>query len=484
MKKKIVCIFVCMLMCVTVGAVTATIKQNSDKNLLSTGFAKNTTPVSNVESAINEPARYLPFYAINDETDYFCSFDPSNPGVFTNIGPATPGGFIQNACFVEDVYWVIDQYGTLYNVDLATGAFTTVGSSGVSDTMGLAYDDTTGKMYMTAGTYANGKLYEIDMGTGQATLIGTMGNTGFAMISIVCDNDGQLYGVEITNYNTPGQFYSIDKTTGAATKIGTGVGFNMNYGQDAEYDKDNDILYFCAYNNDAGPEFRTIDKTAGTSTFIGNLPGQTTGFGIPYISNLPPNTPSAPIGPDTGVKATDYTFSALTTDPEGDQIYYKFNWDDGTTSDWIGPVDSGVPGSATHQWANAGTYNITAKAKDVNDRESGWSPAHMITILSTPTLEIGNITGGLFRVHAVIKNTGLVDAMHVQWSITLTGGAFIGKNASGILVDVPPGGERTVNSNFILGFGKTVITVKASHPDSVATRDQNGTILLFFIIIK
>jgi hypothetical protein len=468
-----------MLMCVTTGIVTATIKQNPDGSLLSTGFA--TTPTSNGESAVNEPARSLPFYAVNDGTDYFCSFDPSNPGVFTNIGPATPAGFIQNACFAEDVYWVVDQYGTLYTVDLTTGVFTTVGSAGVTDTMGLAYDDTTGKMFMTAGSTNPGNLYEVDMGTGHATLIGNMGNTGFAMISIVCDNDGQLYGLEITNYNTQGQFYSIDKTTGVATKIGTGLGFNMNYGQDAEYDKDNDILYFCAYNNDAGPEFRTVDKTTGTSTLLGTLPGQTSGFGIPYLSNLPPNTPSAPTGPDEGVIATDYTFSALTTDPEGDQIYYMFDWDDGHMSDWIGPVNSGTPGSAIHQWAAAGTYDVKAKAKDINGRESGWSPAHTITIFSTPTIVIQNITGGLLHVKAVIKNTGVVDAMKVDYSITLVGGAFLGKTTTGQLISIPGGQEKTITSKTILGFGKTMITVSASCPGSSDTKNQSGFVFLFFI---
>lgn len=315
--KKILCIAVCMLMCVTVSAVTATIKQNSD-NQVSAGMA----PISNIEPAINGAARGLPFYAVNDQTDYFCSFDPSNPGVFTNIGPATPTGFIQNACFAGEVYWVVDQYGNLYTVDLATGAFTTVGASGATDTMGLAYDDTTGKMFMTAGATNPGNLYEIDMGTGHATLIGSLGNTGFAMISIICDKVGQLYGVEITSASTPGQFYSIDKTTGAATKIGTGVGFNMNYGQDMEYDKDNDILYFCAYNQGtSSPEFRTIDKTTGASTYIANLPGQTTGFGITYTTNAPPLPPAAPSGPDMGIIGVTYPFSAVTTDPEGDQVY-------------------------------------------------------------------------------------------------------------------------------------------------------------------
>jgi hypothetical protein len=473
-----------MLLCVTFGTVTAIIKQNPAEDLISTGLAKNAIPISNIVSGINGPERSLPFYAVNDETDKFCSFDPSDPGTFTDIASATPAGFIQNACFVEDVYWVVDQYGNLYTVDLATGVFTTVGASGHTDAMGLAYDDTTSKLFMTAGSTTPGNLYEINMGTGQGTLIGNMGNTGFAMISMVCDNDGQLYGVEITSGSTPGQFYSIDKTTGAATKIGTGVGFTMNYGQDAEYDKDNDILYFCAYNNNAGPEFRTIDKTTGTSTFIANLPGQTTGFGIPYSSNMPPETPTVPTGPDSGTINVEYSFITTANDPELDQVHYMFDWDDGTTSEWIGPFASGAPGTATHAWEDAGTYEVKAKAKDVNGRESDWSSAHSITIYSVPVLEINNITGGLFKVKATIKNTGFVDSDHVQWTMTLVGGAFIGKEAGGTILAIPAGEEKTVSSGLIIGFGKTVITLTASCVGSSDTKDQNATILLFFIKIK
>jgi hypothetical protein len=266
---------------------TSKVDVSSANNVVSIGRAPWTSTPTTVKNPLLGERLYEPFYAVDDGIDMFCSFVPSTPGTFTNIGPATPTGFIQNACSVLDVYWAIDQYGTLYTVDVTTGVFTTVGPTGVSDTMGLAFDDTTGQMFMTAGTYTSGNLYQVDMGTGQATLIGNLGNTGFAMISIACDNDGQLYGAEIASAGLPGQFYSIDKTTGAATLIGS-VGFSMNYGQDMEYDKDNDILYFCAFNYDTFlPEFRTIDKTTGMSTFVGNLPDQTTGFGILYESQTP-----------------------------------------------------------------------------------------------------------------------------------------------------------------------------------------------------
>jgi hypothetical protein len=231
----------------------------------------------------------------------------------------------------------------------------------------------------------------------------------------------------------------------------------------------------------------SMNYQAGLAVLIGMTQGTTNDYAFGYelsTTNAPPLPPAAPTGPDTGVIGIEYSFQALTTDPESDQVYYMFDWGDGTMSDWIGPFASGAPGSTTHTWDDAGTYEVKAKAKDVGGGESGWSEAHSIIIYSTPVLEIGNITGGLFKVKAVIKNTGFVDADHVQWTMTLVGGAFMGKEAGGTILAIPAGEERTVTSGLIIGFGKTVITVTATCEGSSASKDQNATILLFFIKIK
>jgi len=97
-------------------------------------------------------------------------------------------------------------------------------------------------------------------------------------------------------------------------------------------------------------------------TFGGGLPG-----------NKPPNRPSKPDGPDEGITGVEYTFNTSTSDPEGDDVYYLFDWGDGSTSDWIGPYASGSKASDSHSWDEAGEYKIKVKAKDEYDAESGWS---------------------------------------------------------------------------------------------------------------
>jgi hypothetical protein len=90
------------------------------------------------------------------------------------------------------------------------------------------------------------------------------------------------------------------------------------------------------------------------------------------ISN-PPEKPQRPTGPSSGKINQEFTFSSSSVDPDGDDIYYKFDWDDGTNSDWLGPYESGDVVSASHIWNLRGTYSIRVKAKDEHGTQSVWS---------------------------------------------------------------------------------------------------------------
>jgi hypothetical protein len=54
------------------------------------------------------------------------------------------------------------------------------------------------------------------------------------------------------------------------------------------------------------------------------------------------------------------------TDPDGDAVYYYFDWGDGGNSGWLGPYASGASGCKDHSYSSEGTYTIKAKAKDNN----------------------------------------------------------------------------------------------------------------------
>jgi len=89
--------------------------------------------------------------------------------------------------------------------------------------------------------------------------------------------------------------------------------------------------------------------------------------------NQAPDTPNVPSGETNGYHGISYTYTTNSTDPDQDNLYYKFDWGDGTTSEWLGPYLSEEQCDESHIFESPGTYNIKAKAKDVFDEESDWS---------------------------------------------------------------------------------------------------------------
>jgi len=102
----------------------------------------------------------------------------------------------------------------------------------------------------------------------------------------------------------------------------------------------------------------------------------------PTIIYSPPEKPSKPIGNTIGVQGKEITFSVNTTDPEGDQIYYLWDWGDGNYSSWQGPYDSGEKLENKHTWSYNGIYKVRVKAMDNTSRESNWSEPFTIQIVT------------------------------------------------------------------------------------------------------
>ncbi len=199
--------------------------------------------------------------------------------------------------------------------------------------------------------------------------------------------------------------------------------------------------------------------------------------------NEPPETPDAPIGPNEGSTGVKYSFSSSTTDPEGDKIYYKFDWGDGTVSDWLGPYESAEIAKGYHIWEEENLYEVKVKAKNEPGGDSQWSNSSTINILQAPTLDIGIISGGLFKVKAIVKNVGSLDATDISWSISLSGGAFIGKKSEGSIPLIKAGSQETISINPIIGLGETKVTVSATITESSDSRTLNGKIYLFYIVV-
>jgi len=101
-------------------------------------------------------------------------------------------------------------------------------------------------------------------------------------------------------------------------------------------------------------------------------------FGDPTLiiaeESNPPIKPKPPEGLTSGNINEEYTYTAFTTDPDFDQIFYKFDWGDGTYSEWIGPVESGETIEGKHIWTETNSnLKLRVTAKDTHGYISEWS---------------------------------------------------------------------------------------------------------------
>ena len=206
---------------------------------------------------------------------------------------------------------------------------------------------------------------------------------------------------------------------------------------------------------------------------------------IPYITSIqigdsyPPTVPIMD-GPTGGRVNKEYEFTAISTDPEVDQIYYMFDWGDGTKSEWIGPVDSGTQVTAKHAWVEKGNYSVKAKAKDVEESTSRWTDPHILTI-DVPDINIKLVKGG-FKVSAMIKNEGIAEADTVDWEINIEGGAvFLGRKSIGVIETVAPGESVMINSGLIMGFGKFQAQITFTGPECYDYRERGGSLFFFYV---
>jgi len=104
----------------------------------------------------------------------------------------------------------------------------------------------------------------------------------------------------------------------------------------------------------------------------------------PPEKNDPPLKPKKPSGSTELLVGKNYEFSVSTTDPEGHNIYYKWDWGDGTFSKWRGPYKSGETDYMWNAYNKNGHYDIRVKAKDIKGKESSWSDSLKVIVDHPP----------------------------------------------------------------------------------------------------
>jgi len=128
---------------------------------------------------------------------------------------------------------------------------------------------------------------------------------------------------------------------------------------------------------------------------------------ITIVGQSKPNKPSTPDGASTGKAGVSYSYTTSTTDANGDNIYYLFDWDDGTDSGWIGPYTSGQIASSSHIWSAQGSYQLKVKAKD--DPNGDGDPSDGIESLWSDPLAIS-----MPKTHALFQCPWFIKFQHLR----------------------------------------------------------------------
>jgi len=185
------------------------------------------------------------------------------------------------------------------------------------------------------------------------------------------DNDTITYDIYFAN-NTPPLDKIESNYTGNTYDLGTLEIEETYYWQIVAWDE------FGAYNIGSIWTFKTQD-------------------------NSPPYPPDIIAGPSVGGPGIELNFTAITSDPEGDDVYYQWDWGDGNFSDWIGPYDVSQPIKIGYSWNNSGDYVIRVKARDIHGKEGDWSDNYNISIFKQIT--INNLKPGFVYFH-ILTFTG------------------------------------------------------------------------------
>ena len=237
-----------------------------------------------------------PAYGIDLFTDRLYLWpDASVPGTSTLVGTPAATSLFAGDFMGSDfsiLYAVSYDNNNLYAIDTATGVATLIGTttppsgatfSGLAGGPGVMYG-------MATACNISSTLMEVDIATGAITTIGTLPNSTCMIDITYVPDDGMLYGVDLVTNS----LHRIDPATGVDTIVGN-LGVDPNYAQGMDYDEENNVLYWASYTTRS--ELRIIDITTGASVPVGtftqgevdsfSIAAGGSGGGVPWLDEVP-----------------------------------------------------------------------------------------------------------------------------------------------------------------------------------------------------
>jgi hypothetical protein len=189
----------------------------------------------------------------------------------------------------------------------------------------------------------------------------------------------QINGNRVNSDGTPGGFIEFQANANGETPNSYEWSFDTS--GDGEYDTYRTGVYVDDVTWDSSGVYWVEIKA------IYDDHEETTLTIVDIENNEFPDTPTKPSG-KTNVRAwIPYTYKTAATDPNNYDLYYIFDWGDGTYS-WVGPKESGKVVSDTHIWKEKGDYEVTVMVVDTEAYWSDWSDPLSVSV--TKTKEINN----------------------------------------------------------------------------------------------
>ncbi len=203
-------------------------------------------------------------------------------GAWTTIGSQGISGSITGLAFdpVGGVlYGCSPSNNSLYTLDRSTGFATLVGPTGFSNINGLAFDTSTNTLYCT--DLNNNALFTVDVATGSGTLVAVMSNTTSVEGLAYDPATDTLYGLD----DTAERIVILDRSTGAAQPLPNPIGVSGLW-RGLTWDASLGVLWATRVNPG---QLYSVDPATGigtlagsTLTFVQGLAFEQRGFALPF----------------------------------------------------------------------------------------------------------------------------------------------------------------------------------------------------------
>ena len=239
-------------------------------------------------------------------------------------------------------------------------------------------------VYCTDGHGWTNQVYRFTTYTNQSPLISDVSpanqSTGVSIstssLSLnIADPEGDHFNWMVHTSPSIGNSSGTNETNGTKTIPVTGLSYAMTY-------------HWNVSCHDTGSgQWKNQSFWFTTESEPSNDPPPSGGGYTPPVDNPPsqplnnaPIQPRPPTGPTFIERGVTYTYTGVASDPENDTIRVRFDWGDGTLSNWTNLVASNTTVSFSHLWNNASTYEIRIIAQDEHGENSSWSQPLNVTI--------------------------------------------------------------------------------------------------------